>query len=186
MAEQLRDPGRATADAALTFKPSTAARPDHIRFAMLASQRGGVAQSELGDLVSAVLRTSALPIQQLVVEGGLLGKKSRGNRVIAIIAAFSSAVIRLAAPPLRAWDRAAAVKGDTAAPGKDATVSIAVRATLAETAVEKGYVVIRIFWDIEKFFDSLSIEMLVEQSEAHSMPTSAQGYNYAEPPAPSN
>ena len=72
-ADQLSRPGVALADAASTFKAATTAWCDHASSPMFVSERGGVAQDELGELTAEVHRTSAVPLQQLSVDGGLLG-----------------------------------------------------------------------------------------------------------------
>ena len=91
----------------------------------------------------------------------LLPKKQGGVRTIAICSSFYRILFRLLSPELSAWDSSVAFDNevvDTAAPGRSALVEALVRNLSFELAYWTSHHVLAIFWDINKFFDSIDVD----------------------------
>ena len=59
---------------------------------------------------------------------------------------------------------------DSALKGRKPKVETAKRHALIEVKAQLGYKVILALWDIQKFFDSLDIELLIERSQELNFP----------------
>ena len=62
------------------------------------------------------------------------------------------------------------VVGDTAAPGRNPEVEVAIRALKAEIEVAKGNSWTQMMWDIEAFYDSMEIPQTIERLELKGAP----------------
>ena len=75
---------------------------------------------------------------------------------------------RANAEEMRKWDRAAAMEGDTAAPGKSVASMLVFRKAVAEAASWNKKTVIQVLWDLQAFFDSIPAKQnLVKESETN-------------------
>ncbi len=75
-----------------------------------------------------------------------------------------------ASPHLRKWDGEVALPNDTAVSGVDLQVQSMLRQLLTETAVAMGKEVAVTLWDVEKFFDTIDPDRVIESAEHLNFP----------------
>ena len=102
---------------ARSFPAKTGIGADAIDFRLIADLPDA-ALEEFDVLARHVYEQIAWPQQVLINYLSLLAKKQGGTRTIAIMCSFCRMLLAAAAGPLRSWDAAVALPGDTAAPNK--------------------------------------------------------------------
>ena len=128
------------------------------------------ALEEMDEIFAEMANNAAWPMQVLVAYLTLLGKKQGGTRTIATMSTWCRLFLAAVCLPLRDWDAATALPGDTAAPGKNPALEVARRAARAEIEIAKGNIWVQLMWDIQAFYDSIRIPEAIERLEAKNAP----------------
>ena len=114
--------------------------------------------------------TAVPPMQALFNIMAMIPKKV-GHRTIGILATFHRILMQLETEEIAAFTKANAYCKDTATAGASAVHSSEMRAAEAELHTAEGKVTITALIDIQKFFDSLDVPLLVSRAQEQSFPT---------------
>ncbi len=161
---------RAIRMACNSFHKATAIGVDDLDFHTIATLPDA-ALSMLGDLIRACVAHTALPHGALLVILNLLGKKGGGVRTIATMATLYRLIMRLCGDDIGDWDAAKAGFFDTAVAGNSALRAHLLRSLEVELATVEGQFTAHVLWDMEKFFDSIKIGVLIPRLDALGYPS---------------
>ena len=151
------------------FGDGTAIGSDNTRFSEIADLPDeGI--SELIVIMKKIVDEVALPGQSMVHVMALLGKKTGGSRTIAICPTIYRLLMASIKQPVRDWDKAHGHSGDTALKGKIPALETMWRHLMLETGHALGRTNVMILWDVEKFFDSLDIDILIQECTEQEFP----------------
>ena len=118
---------------------------------------------ELSSIARQAVRLARAPSQIKPVLLFMLGKKGGGFRTIGVISSFMRIVMRALSPLLRNYDSLHSDPTDSATSGAGgAEFAAFVASAMDEIESRAGTVIVRIFWDIKKFFDSIRPDILVK------------------------
>ena len=154
------------------FPKRTAIGPDGIDFSLIAALPDCLLD-DLAHILQAIIGDCKWQQEQLESWMVLLPKRIGGYRTIAIMTSMARICMRILCGDVRVWDKQAAVTGDTAAPQVQPAIAIARRSAASEAAVLLGRKVVRILWDVSKFFDSIPIDRLIDDVKEHGLPIAA-------------
>ena len=121
---------------------------------------------QLAALFRMTLANLTIPVQCLVNLMCLLGKRKGGSRTVAIMASYYRLLVRVLGHVIVAWDEAAAGPWDSAVKGSSALRAHLARAVGVELDVAEGMHVMHFLWDIQTFYDSIRIEVLLSRMES--------------------
>ena len=111
---------------------------------------------ELAKLAKCILKEAKVPQHLRHVFLFLLNKKGGGVRTIGVFSNFMRIVMRALSPLFRRHDTLHADRGDSAANGAGGAEFASFQASASdEIATKSGRIVIRTFWDMRKFYDSI-------------------------------
>ena len=72
--------------------------------------------------------------------------------------------------PIKQWDERASRKHDTARPGCASELEVMRRSAWVESAVLRGQKAVTILWDIQKFYDNMSVDSIATSAKALRFP----------------
>ena len=152
-----------------TLKKDTATSTDVWSPAELESlpDEGLVALGRVFHSIEVVL---ALPIQVLVAIMALLAKPLGGFRTIALLGMVYRLWARVRKWPVAEWEDGFVGHWDTAVRGSSALRAAVARAFAAEYAVALGATAATVYWDIEKFYDSVALDLLIPEAVRFGYP----------------
>ena len=140
---------------AATFPPKTSTGCDLAKLSWLSALPIYI-WHELAIIARNIVRRARIPSQVKPVMLFLLGKKGGGYRTIGVINSFLRVVMRALGPMFRNFDEIHADPTDSATGGSGGAEYAAFTAAIAdETDTCLGTTVVRVFWDLRKFFDSI-------------------------------
>ena len=119
------------------------------------------AYDDLADLLNACERCLAWPIQVLLNLVALLMKEDGGDRPITVTTWLYALWATARGEPVLEWDNARAKHWDTAVRGSTSLKAGLLRRAREEAAKLLGHHVGQIHWDIEKFLDSVPLEVVM-------------------------
>ncbi len=166
-----------------TFKKGTSIGADDVLFEVMARLPDD-ALDVLGGLLRSVIAFGVLPPIALLNVLNLLGKKGGGSRTIATMASLYRLAMRLAGDDITDWDQAKAGHFDTAVSGSSALRAYLLRSLEVEVATSEGLSVGHLLWDMEKFYDSISLSRLLPRLELLGYPTALTTLGYVAHRAP--
>ena len=159
-------------EGAKKFPGSTGIGSDLVAFGSIAgAPRNGLV--ELAVVCKEVIENLCWPIQLLLSIMCLLPKKGGDTRTIALLPTFMRLILFLLSPELREWDGCNAIPGDTAVKGVHAYVRTALDHALSGAQFKAGFTVVRVFWDIKKFYDSVSAKWSQKENETQVVPSTS-------------
>ena len=154
---------------ALAVNESTSIGGDHVTFKEIAAAPHEALQ-ELSDVYEEVIDEVALPNHALVNLMSMLGKKAGGSRCIAVGTTFCRLLMMALNPMARTWDSEVGSEFDSALTGKSPLMETIKRMILVEDAELRGHTAVLTMWDIEKFFDTIDLEVLFSQADKMAFP----------------
>ena len=104
----------------------------------------------------------AAPAQALVSLIPLLPKPQGGDRPVVIASLFYVLWSAIRNPDINHWEADFAASWDAAVKGSSALQAALTRRLREELHILKGGAVANTFWDLEKFYDSISLPLLIE------------------------
>ena len=125
------------------------------------------------ELIAHMRRAEELvtvPIQSLINLMALLPKATGGERTVALQAMWHVIWTSARSSGMREWDEAKAQHWDSAVRGASAQKAGLLRRLLDELAVLSGLDSLSIYWDVEKFYDSICIVQLVKLAAGRGFP----------------
>ena len=128
------------------------------------------AVSSLGDLLREIERVCAWPAQTLVNVMCLLPKPSGGERAVVLQAMLMVLWSSARAVHVKTWDAAKGRHWDSALKGNSALKAALMRRLLDELIVQEGGHNINIYWDVEKFYDSVDLVKLLIFAQERGFP----------------
>ena len=144
------------------FPAGTAIGTDDLNFRLLADLPD-VALEQLGLIFKSAIRNLTLPVQALANLLCLLGKKTGGSRVIAIMSSFYRALMKANGSNIREWDVAHGHIYDSALAGCSSLQAAVLRALKIENGNAMRLHCALLAWDMEKFYDSIDFATLAEE-----------------------
>ena len=110
------------------------------------------------------------PAQLLLNFMAMLAKASGGERCIAKTSMLYRLWTRSRRGIVAAWEAAHAQEFDAARSGSSAYLAAALRAFFLEVGRALGFKVTALLWDLEKFVDTVDLELLVRRAFLESYP----------------
>ncbi len=128
------------------------------------------AKYELISIIKDVIRSVAVPLQDLLVVMPLIAKKLGGARTVGLAGSVHRITMALLLPDIRGWDKKHANTDDTAVSGKSLEIASAHRFGLLESLVAGKRKVALLLWDGRKFFDKLNFVKVFRRAMADDFP----------------
>ena len=122
-----------------------------------------IALDQLGLLFKSAINDLSLPLQVLVNLLCLLGKKTGGSRVIAIMCSFYRCLMKANGTAIREWDLEHGHRYDSALAGCSSLQAAVLRALKIENGNAGDMHCALMAWDMDKFYDSIDFEILAEE-----------------------
>ena len=119
------------------------------------------------DLLISIRDIAVPPTQVLSNLMSTLPKKDGGVRTVAIVGTLYRLLMEVGNLSMNEFESKVAFVDDSAKSGASAVLAAEDRAFEAELAAMSGHVTLQMLWDIKKFFDSLGIEVVLQ--EAHPL-----------------
>ena len=118
-----------------------------------------------------MLNEAALLEQAVLNMMSLLGKKCGGTRTVAVCCSIYRLFVSLIKAPVREWDAAIGMKGDSALRGNRPLIETAKRHARIEAAALVGKKCAFLLWDVAKFSDTVDVRKLIESAIKTNFPT---------------
>ena len=119
------------------------------------------AKRELIDIIHQAESSGCVPWQWLQTWVPLIPKPGGGDRPISLLVMLYRVWMRIRLNLLREWCAQHAGSWDDAVPGKSASSAAYGRAVMNETAAALNIPCCNVFWDVDKFYDSIDLETLI-------------------------
>ncbi len=121
-------------------------------------------KAEFADLIRECEEKVTVPIQVLFNLMALLPKPTGGERTVCLQALWHVVWSSIRGTRIKQWDAQQAQHWDSAIRGASAQSAGTMRRLLDELAVLSGQDTIGVYWDLQKFYDSIDIIKLIELS----------------------